>query len=129
MVCEFCRHPYSAEALRSAIPCPGCRELNVWGATRCFKDEAWLVIQCLFCGNVSPHNQSGCLACGEAFMGMRERKAARDAQIQEQKTAKAVQVWGGVGASFLGSMVSGMVVHGVSHSVFSVVDLGGGWFD
>lgn len=127
VICEFCSNAYSADALRHAIPCPKCKELNAWGATKCFKDQTWLVIQCLFCGNVSPHNQSACLSCGEGFQGMRERKAARDQQVQHQQTMQSVGTWGGVGATFLGSLAGSMVGGAVGSSWGSHHHSGSSW--
>lgn len=122
VICQFCKNPYSDEHLRTAVPCKRCRELSAWGQMKCVRCQDWIVVQCLFCGNVSPHNVSACLSCNEAFAGMPQRKAARDAEIarqrqiqQQQQTMQAVGTWGHVGASFLGSMAGAMVGSGVSH--------------
>jgi hypothetical protein len=126
VICSFCKNAYSEEALRSAIPCPQCRELSAWGNMKCVRCHVWLVVQCLFCANVSPYTVPACLSCNEAFQGMAQRKAARDAEIvrqQEiaasQRRVQAVATYGHVGASFLGSVAGAMLsssMHSHSHS-------------
>jgi hypothetical protein len=114
--CFYCGRPVSKEAADSAIPCPQCKELNVWGAQRCVKCQTWIVVQCIFCGAISPHTVSACMGCNEAFAGAPERKAARDTAVAQQQAAvqnqqnvqTAVQV-GGVAASFLGAMAGGII--------------------
>ncbi|MCC6647039.1 MAG: hypothetical protein IT374_15880 [Polyangiaceae bacterium] len=114
-LCPFCRAAYSEQAARHAIPCKKCGELSAWGQSRCVRCREWIVVQCLFCNNVSPHTVSGCLACGEAFQGMQARKAARDAEVSRQRTLQTVGAWGPVGASFLGSVAGAYLGSGGHH--------------
>jgi len=114
--CLYCGRPVSAELAKHAIPCPKCNEPNLWGAQRCVRCQDWIVVQCVFCGAVSPHNQTACLNCREPFAGAPERKAQRDAeaarqiraQEQQQTTETAVAV-GTVAASFLGGVAGGIL--------------------
>lgn len=115
VMCPFCRAPYSEQAARHAIACKRCSELSAWGQTKCARCQAWIVVQCQFCGNLSPHSVSGCLSCGEAFQGMTERKAAREAEASRQRRLQAVGAWGPVGASFLGSMAGAYIGSGPTH--------------
>lgn len=115
VMCPFCRAPYSEQAARHAIPCKRCNELSAWGQTKCVRCQAWIVVQCLFCSNLSPHSVSGCVTCGEAFQGMAERKAAREAELSRQRTLQTVGAWGPVGASFLGSMAGAYIGSGSTH--------------
>jgi predicted RNA-binding Zn-ribbon protein involved in translation (DUF1610 family) len=107
--CQYCGRPVSAELAKNAIPCPSCKELNIWGAQRCVKCQAWVVVQCVFCGAISPHTMSACMNCQEAFSGAPERKAAREAQIQQQQATQTAVAVGGVAASFLGAMAGGVL--------------------
>ena len=110
-MCQFCGQAVSAERLRTAVPCPrgDCRTLNVWGATRCLRCTSWIVVQCVFCGGLSPYNQSACLNCREPFYGAPQRKAARDAEISRQHGLETVSTVGGVAAPFLGAMAGGAI--------------------
>lgn len=105
VICKFCKQAVSADALRSAIPCPSpqCRTLCRWGKQRCVACHAWIVVSCVFCGAISPHNLSSCLHCNEPFAGAPERKAQLEHQRRSQENAQNVGVWGGVAASFLGA--------------------------
>lgn len=107
--CYYCGRPLSAELARNAIPCPSCQELNVWGAQRCVKCEAWVVVQCVFCGAISPHTISACMNCREPFAGAPERKAAREAAAQNQQNMQTAVAVGGVAASFLGAVAGGVI--------------------
>jgi hypothetical protein len=102
--CAFCREPVSAEAAQNAIPCPACRKLNQWGATQCAACQAWVVVRCVFCDALSPHTSPSCLSCQEPFQGAMERKAARDAEVQREKTLETVSAVGSVAGSFLGAL-------------------------
>ena len=82
--CKFCQSPCNAEAARTAVPCPNCRTACRWGKQKCVKCQAWLVVSCVFCGSLSPHNISNCLQCNEAFAGAPQRKAALEQQRQQQ---------------------------------------------
>jgi hypothetical protein len=110
-MCPFCKGAYSEEAMRSAIPCNACHTLSAWGQSKCAQCQQWIVVKCLFCDNLSPHNQSACLTCGEAFQGMSERKAARDAEVSRQQTLQTVSAFAPAGASFLGA-IAGAVIGG-----------------
>src|SRR5688572_4641018 len=76
VVCRFCRQAVSAEVARTAIPCPNhqCRVPNRWGKQKCVQCQSWIVVSCVFCGALSPHNMSNCMRCNEAFAGAAERK-------------------------------------------------------
>jgi hypothetical protein len=67
------------------------------------------VVQCVFCGAISPHTMSACMGCNEAFAGAPERKAAREAQVQSQQNVQTAVAVGGVAASFLGAMAGGVL--------------------
>jgi hypothetical protein len=103
--CRFCNTPFVADTQTQAIPCPRCKTLNEMGAQRCVQCQAWVVVQCVFCHALSPHNLPACSKCGEAFAGAPDRFASRqhDQQLQ-QGLSIATQV-GGVAASFLGAAV------------------------
>lgn len=109
----------SAQAAEAAIPCPQCATLNEWGTMNCVACRAWVVVQCVFCAQVSPHNQPSCLSCGEAFAGALERKVAYDNQLRNEQFAHNAGIAGQVAAPFLGamagSMVGGFLSSGHSH--------------
>ena len=109
--CRYCRHAVSAEALARAIPCPNpaCRIACRWGKQKCAACQAWIVVSCVFCGSISPHNISNCLCCNEAFAGAAERKAGMQQQQQHQQNMQAVGTWGGVAAAFAGAAVGASV--------------------
>src|SRR5262245_30000774 len=102
VICKFCRQAVSAEAARTAIPCPNpqCRTLCRWGRQKCPQCQAWVVVSCVFCGALSPHNLSNCLSCNEAFAGAAQRKAQGEYQRQHQQSMQDVGIWGNVAASF-----------------------------
>jgi len=152
VMCRFCKQAVSAEALRSAIPCPNqaCRTACRWGKQKCGACQAWLVVSCVFCGSLSPHNISNCLHCKEAFAGAPQRKAAMQQQQQHQQNMQAVGTWGHVAAAFAGAAVGSAVSHAaysssdydsdysppssadnydVSDVIEDAADIGGGFFD
>lgn len=102
VVCRYCAHPYSAEAARSAIPCPRCGVACRWGKQKCGRCQSWLVVSCVFCGALSPHNVANCLQCREAFAGAAQRKAAMESQREAQQTMQVVSQVGSVAAPLLG---------------------------
>ena len=104
--CKYCKAPYSAEAARTAVPCPSCRTACRWGKQKCVVCGAWLVVSCVFCGALSPHNVSNCLSCNEAFAGAPQRKAAMEQQRQHQQQMQDVGTWGSVAAAFAGGIVA-----------------------
>ena len=103
VLCRFCRQAVSAEAQRTAIPCPQCRTQNRWGRQKCGQCQGWIVVSCVFCGAISPCNQPQCLQCSEPFAGAPERKAAEERAAQHARFAESASTWGGVAASFLGA--------------------------
>ena len=117
VLCRFCRQAVSAEAARTAIPCPNpqCRTLCRWGKQRCAQCQAWIVVSCVFCGAISPHNVSSCMRCNEAFAGAAQRKAQMEQQRAQAQSAQQASVWGGVAASFLGA-AAGSALGGAFHS-------------
>jgi hypothetical protein len=118
VMCRFCRQAVSAEALRLAIPCPNpqCRTQNRWGKQKCAQCQAWIVVSCVFCGSISPHNISNCMQCNEAFAGAAQRKASMQQQQQQQQRAQQVNQWGGVAASFLGAAAGAAIGGSFGHS-------------
>jgi hypothetical protein len=110
-ICKFCKRAYSAEIAESAIPCPRCRVPCRWGKQKCGACASWLVVSCVFCGALSPYNQSACLSCHEGFAGAPARKAQRDAAARQQHEAQTFGVVGNVAASFLGA-VAGSAIGG-----------------
>ncbi len=109
--CRYCKQAVSAEALARAIPCPNpaCRTACRWGKQKCAACQAWIVVSCVFCGSISPHNISNCLGCNEAFAGAQQRKAAAQQQQQQQQNMQAVGTWGGVAAAFAGAAVGASI--------------------
>jgi len=101
-VCRFCNHAFSAEAARTAIPCPRCGASCRWGKQHCGRCQAWLVVACVFCGALSPHNVPNCMKCNEAFAGAPQRKAQMESQRQMQETMQVVSTVGSVAAPLLG---------------------------
>jgi hypothetical protein len=113
VICKFCKQAVSAEASRTAIPCPNpqCRTLCRWGKQKCVQCQAWLVVSCVFCGAISPHNISNCMQCNEAFAGAPQRKAQLEQQRQHQQNMQNANVWGNIAASFLGAAAGAAVSH------------------
>ena len=109
--CRYCKQAVSAEALARAIPCPNpaCRTSCRWGKQKCAACQAWIVVSCVFCGSISPHNISNCLRCNEAFAGAQQRKQAGHQQQQHQQSMQAVGTWGGVAAAFAGAAVGASI--------------------
>ena len=105
--CRYCQQAVSADALAKAIPCPNpaCRAACRWGKQKCAACQAWIVVSCVFCGAISPHNISNCLQCNEAFAGAMQRKQAMQQEQQHQQQMQAVGTWGNVAAAFAGAAV------------------------
>lgn len=101
--CKYCKTPFVQNAQTGAIPCPRCNTLNEMGAQRCVQCQAWVVVQCVFCHALSPHNVSGCLKCGEAFAGAPQRFAERQRAEHLQQGLNVASTVGNVAASFLGA--------------------------
>jgi hypothetical protein len=113
--CKFCNTVFAREKQTSlqenAVPCPGCRTLNEWGAQKCVQCHAWVVVQCVFCSSLSPHHVPACLRCQEAFAGAPERFQQRQEQQQGQQRMQMLGTVGNVAASFLGA-AAGVAVSG-----------------
>ncbi|MFO0735298.1 MAG: hypothetical protein U0270_05435 [Labilithrix sp.] len=116
VICKFCRQAVSAEALKSAIPCPNpnCgtpqhRTLCRWGKQHCPVCRSWIVVSCVFCGALSPHNISNCLQCHEAFAGAPQRKAQLEQQRQHQQNMQQMNTFGNIASGFLGGMAGGAI--------------------
>jgi hypothetical protein len=130
--CKFCKTPFVANTQTNAIPCPRCATLNELGAQKCVQCQTWVVVQCVFCHALSPHNAPACLHCSEAFAGAPERFAARQS---EQRLAQGLNIAGTVGnvaASFLGAaagvgMFSGHHEHHHAHHSGYGSAPGGDW--
>jgi hypothetical protein len=126
VACRFCKQAVSAEAQRTAIPCPHCKMLCRWGKQKCGQCQAWIVVSCVFCGALSPHNISNCLRCDEAFAGAPQRKAAMEQQRQHAQNMQSASVWGNVASSFVGAAAGVAVVSaftgGHSHNSCSSYD-------
>ena len=105
VICEFCQAPIRAEALQRAEICPGCHHPNVEGATSC--THCHHVTQCLFCQTVSPLAASACARCNEAFVGMAERKKARDDEAERQRLIAIGTTVLGTAAPLLSSLLGG----------------------
>ncbi len=109
VLCKYCQRPVSAEAQAHAIPCPKCRTACRWGKQKCGSCQTWIVVACVFCGGISPHNQQGCMACREPFAGAAERKQQRAQHQAHQQSMQTFGVVGNVAASFLGAAAGAVV--------------------
>lgn len=124
--CKFCKTVYDgAHAQRDAVPCPRCGVLHQRGAQRCLQCASWLVVQCVFCSSLSPHNAPACKKCNEPFAGAPERLAARRQAEAQQQALKLAGTVGGVAASFLGAM-AGSALSSDCHDCEPDSDNGGG---
>jgi hypothetical protein len=101
--CRFCQTPFVHNTQTGAIPCPRCNTLNELGAQRCVQCQTWVVVQCVFCHALSPHNVPACTQCGEAFAGAPQRFAERQSQQHLQQGLSIAGTVGNVAASFLGA--------------------------
>lgn len=84
VLCGFCKTAYSAEIAKQAIPCPQCRTLSTSDQTKCVGCGGWIVVQCVFCAQLSPHTAPACLSCKEVFAGSAERKARQEAEGDDE---------------------------------------------
>jgi hypothetical protein len=111
VICKFCKQAVSAEALKSAIPCPNpqCRALCRWGKQHCPQCQSWIVVSCVFCGALSPHSVSNCLQCREAFAGAPQRKAQMEGQRQHQQNMESVNAFGNIASGLLGGMAGAAI--------------------
>ncbi len=117
--CKFCKTPYPAAAaapsagggshgppqqqMPSSIPCPKCGTHNEPTQQQCVQCKAWIVVQCIFCHAISPHNLPACLKCGEAFAGAPQRFAQRQSEAQSQQRMQMIGSVGSVAANVLGA--------------------------
>src|SRR5262245_34089168 len=111
-VCKFCGRPFVADLQSRAVECPKCSVYNDWGVTQCVSCQAWVVVKCVFCGCLSPHQLPACLRCREPFAGAPERLAAKTAAEKQAQTLKTVAAVGGVAATVLGAAASAHWGHG-----------------
>ena len=137
--CTFCGTVFArarqTSTQENVVPCPQCRTVNEWGAQKCVKCQAWVVVQCLFCSSLSPHHVPACLRCHEAFAGAPDRFAQRQAAQQGQHRMQVMGTVGNVAASFLGAAVGGAFSgggyrhegHHVHHSHHSSFDNNAGY--
>jgi hypothetical protein len=126
--CKFCKTVY-ADAHRDAVPCPRCAVLHQRGAQRCLQCATWLVVQCVFCSALSPHNAPACKKCNEPFAGAPERLAARRQAEAQEQALKLAGTAGGVAASFLGAMAGAAVSSDWGDRVPDANNAGGGLLD
>ncbi len=110
VVCRFCRAPYSANAAREGVPCPNCGLLHEREAQKCSACATWLVVQCVFCGTLSPHRDANCSKCREAFVGSAERLALKKQEAQSKQQMQMVSNVGGVAVSVLGAIAGTGIV-------------------
>lgn len=113
--CKFCKTPFVANTQTNAIPCPRCSTLNELGAQKCVQCQTWVVVQCVFCHALSPHNAPACTHCSEAFAGAPERFAQRQSQHRVQQGLNIAGTVGNVAASFLGAAAGAGLFSGHSH--------------
>lgn len=119
MVCRFCRSPYSAEAARNGVPCPNCGLLHERDAQKCAACATWLVVQCVFCGTLSPHRDANCSKCHEAFAGSAERLAQRRQEQESRRQLEMASNVGGVAVSVLGAIAGTGIVGQVANAIQS----------
>jgi hypothetical protein len=84
VLCHYCNSPISPEVQAGAIPCGQCNHLNRAGRQQCSRCSAWIVVECVFCGGLSPRTCTACTRCNEPFAGAWERKQQRETQQQTQ---------------------------------------------
>jgi hypothetical protein len=101
--CKYCKTPFVQDTQTQAIPCPRCNTLNELGSQKCVQCQAWVVVQCVFCHALSPHNVPSCAKCGEAFAGAPQRFAERQRAQQLHTGLEIAGTVGNVAASFLGA--------------------------
>lgn len=113
--CKFCKTPFVKDTQTGAIPCPRCNTLNEIGAQKCVQCQTWIVVQCVFCHSLSPHNKPACEKCGEAFAGAPQRFAERQSQQRVQQGLNIAGQVGNVAATVLGAAAVAGVFSGGSH--------------
>ncbi len=103
IVCEFCGT--AGEDGASAVMCPACHHANMHDASACTKCH--YVAQCLFCTRTSMLVAPNCQQCGEAFAGMKERKAAHDEAVRKQQLLATGAAVLGAAVPILGALFGG----------------------
>jgi len=119
VVCRYCRSPYSADAARHGVPCPNCGLLHERNAQKCSACATWLVVQCVFCGTLSPHRDAACSKCREVFAGAAERLALRQQEAQSRRQLELASNVGGVAVSVLGAIAGTGIVGQVANAMRS----------
>src|SRR5262249_53203149 len=113
--CAYCKTPFVQNSQSQAVPCPSCKTLNEWGAQKCAKCQAWVVVQCVFCNSLSPHHVPACLTCNEPFLGAPERLAERKRQASMERGFEVATAVAGVAAPFLGALAGSALAGGHHH--------------
>jgi hypothetical protein len=108
--CRFCKTPMVENTMEEAVPCPQCGAICEWGSQQCVLCHAWVVVKCVFCDQLSPHQLSACLSCGEPFAGAVERFEHRKHAAQLEQGLHIASTVGGVAASFLGAMAGSAIM-------------------
>jgi hypothetical protein len=107
--CKYCKTPFVQNAHTEAIPCPKCATLNEMGAQKCVQCQTWVVVQCVFCHALSPHNRPACMRCNEPFAGAPQRFQERQQQAASQRNMQMVGTVGNVAASLVGAAAGAMI--------------------
>lgn len=117
--CKYCKTPFVRNTQTGAIPCPKCATLNELGVQRCVQCQTWIVVQCIFCHALSPHNLPACQRCNEPFAGAPQRFQQRQEHAQNQQRMQVMGTVGTVAASLLGAAagaaIGGHYGHGGHH--------------
>jgi hypothetical protein len=121
--CKYCKTPFVQNAQTQAIPCAKCGTLNEMGAQKCVQCQTWIVVQCIFCHGLSPHNAAACVRCNEPFAGAPERFQQRQQQVASQRNMQMVGTVGTVAASLVGA-AAGAMFAGRSHGGYHHYDNG-----
>lgn len=119
LVCRFCRSPHSPDAAKKGVPCPNCGLLHDRNAQKCAACAVWLVVQCVFCGTLSPHRDTHCSKCREQFAGSAERFAQKRQEQETQRQLKVASNVGGVAVSVLGAIAGTGIVGQVADAMRS----------
>jgi hypothetical protein len=138
LVCRFCRSPHSRDAAEKGVPCPNCGLLHERSAQKCAACATWLVVQCVFCGTLSPHRDTNCSKCREQFAGSAERLAQKRQEQESRRQLELASNVGGVAVSVLGAIAGTGIVGQVANAIRSDDDdssrndrsgSGGGFFE
>jgi hypothetical protein len=93
--------------------------LHERSAQKCSACATWLVVQCVFCGTLSPHRESACSKCREPFAGAAERLAQKRQEQESKRQLEMVSNVGGVAVSMLGAIAGTGIVGQVAHAIRS----------